>query len=454
MSLDRRGGVSSPVTGIEDLIAWMRGHERPESEWKVGLEHEKMGLVAGTCDPVAYDGPGGVARLLRGFARFGYSPFEEGERVIASQHSGLTVSIEPGGQLELSGRPFKELHLIAAELDRHLEKCHTLTAELGIELLAVGYRPWGTPASACWMPKERYRVMRPFLEGRGRHAADMMAMTGSTQVSFDFGSERDLAEKLRVALAVQPAVAALYANSPIVNGSESGWKSFRIEVWNHVDPARCGLLPFVFEEGFELDAYRRYVEWALDVPMIFLRRRGRYLETGGRSFRAFLAGGLEGERPTLTDWEDHLTAVFPEVRVKSVIEVRGADACDRSMTSALAALWKGILYSRESRQQAWAAVAGLRLEERRALMTAAGREGLAARLPGGRSLRELAGELVEAAAAGLRRQRCSGERGDDEQRWLEPLAERVERGRSPADDALEVFRRSGAPALAAHLRIA
>lgn len=454
MSLDRRGGVSPPVTEIGDLIAWMQGQEQPPSEWKVGLEHEKMGLVAGTLDPVAYDGPGGISRLLRGFARFGYSSFEEGQRVIASQHSGLTVSIEPGGQLELSGRPFQDVHAIAAELDRHLSKCLMLTTELGIELLAVGYRPWGTPATAQWMPKQRYRVMRPFLEERGRHAADMMAMTGSTQVSFDFGSQPDLAEKLRVALAVQPAMVALYANSPIVNGRASGWKSYRVEVWNHVDPARCGTLPFVFEEGFESDAYRRYVEWALDVPMIFLRRRGHYLKTGGRTFRTFLTEGLSGERPTLADWEDHLTAVFPEVRVKSVIEVRGADACDRSMTTALAAFWKGILYCRESRQQAWELVKDLSIEERRALMTAAGREGFTARLPAGTTLRELAGELLTIAAAGLCRQHCCGEQGDDERRWLEPLADRVERGRSPADEALEVFNRYGGRALAAHLRIA
>ncbi len=454
MSLDRLTGESPLVTAIGDLVAWFRGHERPPSEWKVGLEHEKIGLVAGTLDPVAYEGPRGIAALLRGFTRFGYEPFEEGGRVIASQHGGLTVSIEPGGQLELSGRPFKDVHVIAAELDRHLRKCQTLAADLGLEFLAAGYRPWGTPATAQWMPKDRYRAMRPFLEARGRHAADMMAMTASTQVSFDFGSERDMAEKLRAALAAQPAVTALYANSPIVNGRVAGWKSFRVEVWNHVDPARCGLLPFVFDEGFEADPYRRYVEWALDVPMIFVRRAGRYLETGGRTFRAFLEGGLEGERPTLADWEDHLTALFPDVRVKGVVEVRGADACDAAMTKALAALWKGILYSRESRERAWDLVKRFSVEERRALMTAAGREGLAARAPDGRSLRELAGELLVAAAAGLCRQHCCGDQGDDERRWLSPLAERIASGRSPADDALDAFLRGGDRALASRLRVA
>ncbi len=454
MSLDRRTGESPLVTGTDDLVAWFRDRERPSYERKVGLEHEKIGLLAGTLDPVPYEGPRGIAALLQGFERFGYESFEEGGRVIAAQHGGLTVSIEPGGQLELSGRPFKDVHVVAAELDRHLRKCRTLAADLGLEFLAVGYRPWGTPATAQWMPKERYRVMRPFLEARGKHAADMMAMTGSIQVSFDFGSERDMAEKLRVALGAQPAVTALYANSPIVNGRETGWKSFRVQVWNHVDPSRCGLLPFAFDEGFEADAYRRYVEWALDVPMIFLRRAGRYLETGGQTFRTFLAEGIEGERPTLADWGDHLTALFPDVRVKGVVEVRGADACDAAMTKALAALWKGILYSRPSRDRAWESVKRFSIEERRALMTAAGREGLAARAPGGRTLRELAGELVEAAAEGLCRQHCCGEQGDDERRWLAPLAERVASGRSPADDALDAWLRGGDRALAARLRVA
>jgi glutamate--cysteine ligase len=346
------------------------------------------------------------------------------------------------------------VHVVAAELDRHLAKCRALCEELALELLAVGYRPWGTPSSAAWMPKSRYLVMRPFLAARGARAEDMMSMTASVQVSYDFGSERDLAEKLRAALAAQPAVVALYANSPVVNGRDSGWKSFRTAVWEEVDPARSGMLAFAFDPGFEDDAYHRYVEWALDVPMIFVRRGGRYLETGGRTFREFLETGLYGERPTLGDWEDHLTTLFPEVRVKGVVEVRGADACDAAMTKALAALWKGILYDREARGEALQLFGGRDGPARRALMIAAGREGLAARLAGGPALREVAAELVEIAARGLCRQRCCGEKGQDGRVWLEPLRERAASGRSPADDALEAFRRGGPRALAAHLRVA
>jgi len=446
MSLDAHTTSESPrVGGIRDLIGWFSARERPRSEWKVGLEHEKIPLLAGTLDPVPYQGPRGIAAALRAFGRFGYDAYEEHGRVIAAQKRGLTVSIEPGGQLELSGRPFQDVHVVAAELDRHLDKCRAVAEQLGLELLATGYRPWGTPATAEWMPKDRYVIMRPFLAARGRHAEDMMSMTASAQVSFDFGSERDMAEKLCAALAVQPVVVALYANAPVVDGRECGWKSFRTAVWEDVDRARSGLLAFAFE---------RYVEWALDVPMIFLRRDDRYLETGGATFRAFLERGLHGTWPTLSDWEDHLTTLFPEVRVKSVVEVRAADACDPAMTKALAALWKGILYDREARTEALALVGGLTVRERWALGLVAGRLGLGAELPNGRPLRAVASELMGIAARGLCRQRCCGEKGQDERVWLDPLRARAESGRSPADEALEAFRRGGPRALAAHLRIA
>ncbi len=454
MSLDAVMNERPPVRGMDDLVAWFTQRERPRDGWKVGLEHEKLAVAAGTIDPLPYDGERGIAAVLRGFSRFGYEPFEEDGRIIASQKSGLTVSIEPGGQLELSGRPFADVHVVAAELDRHHEKCREIAADLGVEFLAAGYRPWGTPDTVPWMPKNRYRVMRPFLSARGRLAPDMMAMTGSAQASFDFSDPQDMAEKLRVALAIQPAVTALFANSPIVNGRPSGWKSYRVAVWEETDPARSGLLGFALEPGFEEDPYRRYVEWALDVPMIFLRREGRYLDPGGRTFRALLAGELPGQRATLGDWEDHLTTLFPEVRVKGVVEVRGADACDAPMTKALIAFWKGILYDRAARARGWEEVRRLAPAERRALMVAAGREGLEAALPDGRTLAELAAALLDAAADGLCRQHCCGNRGEDERVWLAPLRERAASGRSPADEALDAFRRGGDRALAEHLRVA
>jgi glutamate--cysteine ligase len=454
VSLDARNGAAPPVRGVGDLQRWFAERERPRARWKVGLEHEKLGVAAGGVEPLPYEGARGISAVLRAFARRGYAPFEEGGEIIASQCGQLTISIEPGGQLELSGSPFADVHVVAAELDRHFQECREIGRELGVAFLAAGYRPWGTPESNPWMPKKRYLVMRPFLSARGRLAPDMMAMTGSGQVSYDFSSPRDMAEKLRVALAVQPAVTALLANSPIVNGRESGWKSYRVKVWEETDPARCGLLPFAFEPAFLEDPYRRYAEWALDVPMIFLRRRGEYLDTGGRTFRAFLAEGLGGERATLSDWEDHLTTVFPEVRVKGVVEVRAADACDLEHTRALVAFWKGILYDGAAREHAWDAVRSLTLPQRREFMHAAGQEGLSARLPDGRTLAQLARELLDASARGLCRQHCCGKRGEDERVWLEPLRARAESGRSPADDALDAFRRGGDAALAAQLRVA
>jgi glutamate--cysteine ligase len=454
MSLDAKIGESPEVRGVGELVDWFRARERPRDEWKVGLEHEKLAVRAGTLEPLPFEGPDGVEAVLRAFERFGYAPFVEDGHVIAAQKRGLTVSIEPGGQLELSGRPFADVHVVSAELDRHLEKCRAIAAELGIAFLATGYRPWGRPATVPWMPKRRYDVMRPFLAARGRLAEDMMAMTGATQASFDFSSERDLAEKLRLAFAIQPAITALFANSPIVDGRESGWLSYRVKVWEETDPARCGIPGFVFAPGLEEDAYRRWVEWALDVPMVFLRRGGRYLDTGGATFRAFLAEGVAGERPRLSDWEDHLSTIFTDVRVKGVVEVRGADAVDPPMVRALLALWKGILYDRDSRDWAWDQVKRWTLEERRRLASATGREALRARTPDGRTLGELAGVLVDAAKLGLCRQHCCGERGEDERIWLAPLEARVASGRSPAEEALEAFRRGGDRALAAHLRCA
>jgi len=454
MSLDARVHESPPVGGEAELASWFQARERPRPDWKVGLEHEKIPLLAGTLDPVPYHGPRGIGAALSAFSQFGYEPFLEDGSVIAAQKSGLTVSIEPGGQVELSGRPFADVHVVAEELSRHLEKCREVATALGLEMLAVGYRPWGTPRTVPWMPKNRYTVMRPFLAARGRLAEDMMAMTGSTQASFDFSGERDMAEKLRVALAAQPALTALSANSPVVDGREVGWKSYRVAVWEEVDVARSGLLAFAFEPGFEERAYQAYAAWALDVPMVFLRRHGRYLETGGATFRRFLAEGLHGERPTLLDWEDHLSTLFPEVRVKGVVEVRGTDACDAGMTRALLAFWKGILYDRQARDWAWDAVKRFTVPQRRALMVAAGREGLQGRTPDGRTLAALAGTLLDAAEGGLCRQNACGEKGEDERKFLAPLRARAESGRCPADDALDAFRAGGPRALAEHLRCA
>ncbi len=454
MSLDRPSELSPPVHELDDLVAWFRAREKPAQAWRVGLEHEKVLIHLGSTAPVAYQGPRGVEAVLRRFVLLGFKAVEDDGRIIAAQDGGLTVSIEPGGQLELSGRPFSDLQALAAEVDQHHRTCAMVAAELGLQFLAVGYRPWGTPRTVAWMPKTRYQVMRPFLSRRGLLAEDMMAMTGSGQASFDFGSEADAGEKLRLGLAIQPVVTALFANSPILNGAPWGGLSFRVQVWEQTDPARCGVPRFAFEEGFVEEAYRRYAEWALDVSMVFVRRGHRYLDPGGLTFRAFLRSGFQGERPTLADWEDHLTCLFPDARLKGVVEMRGADACDAGMSKGLAAFWKGLLYDDGARSAAWEEVRRLGLEERRRLMGDAGRLGLAASVPGGGTLRELAGRLLALSAEGLARQQPGAMGQDDERRWLEPLRARAESGRSPAHEALEAFQRGGDQALMARLRCA
>jgi glutamate--cysteine ligase len=453
MSLDNRPEAREPMRSAEDAAAWFRGRERPVEAWKVGIEHEKIGLLAGTTEPIPYEGPQGIATLLESLARFGYTPFLEDGRPIAATREGITISLEPGGQLELSGRPFKDVHVVAAEFDRHIEELKTLSSDMGLTFLAAGYRPWGTPASMPWMPKARYGVMRPFLKSVGRYAEDMMAMTATVQASFDWGSEADLADKVTVALLVQPALAALYANSPIVRGAPSGWQSYRLNVWTDVGGPRCGAA-YALAPDFAERPIRRYAEWALDLPMIFVRRGPKYLPAGGMTFRDFIARGLEGETATVQDWEDHLTTLFPPIRVKGVIEVRAADSSDAAMTKALPAFWKGILYCRIARGEARELLKELTVEDALASMGQAARLGLRGKVADGRSLAELATELVAIASRGLCRQDACGEAGEDERVWLEPLAGRAASGRTPADESLEAFASGGEAALVEKLRIA
>jgi glutamate--cysteine ligase len=361
--------------------------------------------------------------------RFGYEPFLESGRPIAATCGSLSISLEPGGQLELSGRPFKCAHECARELRRHLALTRALGAELGQQWLGVGYRPFGTVADAQWMPKGRYGRMREHLSRTGRLALDMMTMTATVQANFDYRDEADMAFKVRAATSISSLVAALFANSPIVQGKESGYLSFRTQVWREMDPARCGLLEAAYRPNF---GYHAYAEWALDVPMIFVRRNGTYRDPRGLTFRGFLAEGLEGERASMSDWEDHLTTLFPEVRLKKVIEVRGADGGTYEMCAALPALWKGLLYDRDALAAAEALI-DLPFAERVAFQESVAREALAARANGHRAL-DLCRELVSFAAAGLKRQTSCGA---DEQPFLDPLRELIEEGRCPAERALQ-----------------
>lgn len=427
MSLDKPQ-QAEPVSGIDALVAFFRGAEKPRERFRVGMEHEKVGVLTGTVEPIPYAGERGIGELLRRLQRFDYQPHLENDQPIAAMQGDLGITLEPGGQLELSGRPFCCSHDLDKELRRHVAVIHALGAELGQSWLGVGYRPFGNVADAQWMPKGRYKRMRTYLSQQGALALDMMTMTGTVQANFDFSDEADMARKLRVGNSISPLVTALFANSPLREGKECGYLSFRTEVWRQVNPARCGLLEAAFRPDF---GYRAYAEWALDVPMIFLRRGDAYRDPGGATFRRFLAEGLGGERATLSDWEDHLSTLFPEIRLKKVIEVRGADAGTVDMCAALPALWKGIFYTPDALAAADRLIQAS-FAERQALVQDVSRQALRAKVAG-QTVLDLARELVAISTTGLRSQPSCG---PDEARFLDPLRQILEDGRSPAAVAL------------------
>lgn len=423
MSLDVAAASTEVVTSSAQLVALLRAAETSRDRFRIGLEHEKILVDKTTLGPVPYDGPRGIRAVLERLGRFGLAPFLEDGHPIAMSRDGLLVSLEPGGQTELSGRPSTSIAAIHAENAHHIAQVRAIGAELGLVPLGVGYRPFGRLEAMPWMPKRRYLAMRAYLARAGSFGHQMMLMTGSTQASLDWCDEDDLAARVRAAASIASIVGALYANSPIADGADSGYASFRMHVWSEVDRTRCGLLPMFFDGRF---SYRRYVEWALDVPVIFVRRGGQYLDAGGRTFRDLVRKGLDGGFPTVADWDDHMTTVFTEVRVKRVLEVRSADAGDLALSAALPALLKGLLYDRDGMAACVSATRRLRFEQRVALHEEAARHGLAARAGRARLL-DLARDLVGAARAGLRRQDPS------ETRFLEPLEEISSSGRTRAD---------------------
>ena len=430
--------LARPLTRREQLVDFVRAGEKPRERWRVGTEYEKLGIYLDTLEPVPYEGPRGIRALFEALREsHGYGFLMEADRPVGLERQGASVTLEPGGQLELSGAPLATLHETAREFDDHLVSLKRVSEPLGIAWLGLGMQPFVPAARAPRIPRQRYAIMREYLGARDELGLDMMHLTAGIQASFDFGDEADLARKLRVALAASPVQTALWANSGFSEGKENGFASRRAYVWRRTDPDRCGLLPFAFEPGFaEGGAYERYVDWALDVPMFFVIRDGRHVPLRGRPFRDYFERGLDGRPPTLADWNLHLTTLFPEARVKRVLEVRGADAVPARLACALPAFWKGLLYDDGAldaafgRLEGWdhAAVDRLHLEVSRA--------GLSAGAPGG-PLLEVARELVELSAAGLRRQRATDAAGRDESIFLEPLYEIVERGTAPGRELLD-----------------
>ncbi|HEX4762079.1 MAG TPA: glutamate--cysteine ligase [Sphingomicrobium sp.] len=433
-------GESPPIESREDLLAVFEGGEKPPDRWRIGTEHEKFVYRITDHRAPSYEEPGGIRDLLIGLTEYGWSPVEENGNVIALTGPDGTISLEPAGQFELSGAPLENLHQTCSEAARHLDQCKSVGERLGLGFLGLGMWPDKARAELPVMPKGRYAVMIRYMPTVGNLGLDMMLRTCTIQVNLDYKSESDMVRKFRVGLALQPVATALFANSPFTEGKPNGYKSFRSRIWEDTDPDRTGMLPFVFEEGF---GYERYCDYALDVPMYFVYRDGKYIDVAGRSFRDFLRGELPeipGEKPRLTDWTDHLSTAFPEVRLKSFLEMRGADGGRWSRICALPALWVGLLYDDEALEEAWALVEHWSLQERERLRHEVPKLALEARTPDGRSMRDFAGEVLEVASAGLSRRGFLNSAGDNEGGFLDPLRDVVATGMTPADRLLAKYR--------------
>jgi glutamate--cysteine ligase len=432
-------GDSPLIESRDDLLSVFAGGEKAAQQWRIGTEHEKFVYRTDDHRAPSWDEAGGIRDLLTGLTEFGWQPIEENGKVIALSGADGTISLEPAGQFELSGAPLENLHQSCAESGRHLEQCKTVGDRLGLGFLGVGMWPDKTRSELPVMPKGRYAVMLNYMPKVGSLGLDMMLRTCTIQVNLDYSSEADMVKKFRVGLALQPVATALFANSPFTEGKPNGYKSFRSHIWEDTDPDRTGMLPFVFEDGF---GYERYCDYALDVPMYFAYRDGEYIDVAGESFRDFLEGKLPqlpGEKPTITDWTDHLSTAFPEVRLKSFLEMRGADGGRWGRICGLPALWVGLLYDTQALDEAWQLAKDWSIEEREKLRHDVPRLALDAATPDGRNMRELAGDVLDIAAAGLTRRKRLNSAGDNEGGFLDPLREVVTTGITPADRLLHKY---------------
>ncbi len=439
MSIPQSGGGT--IERYEQLAEYLEAGCKPREDWRIGTEHEKFGYCRDTLKPIPYEGERSVKAMLEGLRdRFGWAPVEETGNIIGLTKDGANISLEPGGQLELSGAPLETIHQTCDEVNLHLDEVRTIAREIGIRFIGLGAAPHWTHEDMPMMPKGRYRLMTDYMGRVGTHGTQMMYRTCTVQVNLDFASEADMVQKLRVALALQPVATALFANSPFFEGSLNGHKSWRSRIWRDLDADRTGMLPFAFEDGM---GFERWVDYALDVPMYFVYRDGKYLDALGQSFRDFLKGELQalpGEMPTLSDWADHLTTIFPEARVKKYIEMRGADGGPWRRLCALPAFWVGLMYDQSALDAAWDLVKGWDAETREALRVAASVDGLAAEA-GGIAMRDLAARTVEIAEAGLKARGCEGANGllPDETHFLNALKETLETGETPADELIRRF---------------
>ena len=428
-----------PIESRNDLLAPFTGGEKPKQDWRIGTEHEKFVYRRDDHQAPSYDEPGGIRDLLMAMTQYGWEPVVENGNVIALAGPDGNVSLEPAGQLELSGAPLEHLHQTCAEAGRHLNQVKAVGETLGVGFLGLGMWPDKTRAELPVMPKGRYAIMLNHMPRVGSLGLDMMLRTCTIQVNLDYSSEADMAQKFRVGLALQPLATALFANSPFAEGKPNGFLSYRSHIWSDTDAARTGMLPFVFEDGF---GYERYAEYALDVPMYFVFREGRYIDAAGLSFRDFMEGelsALPGEKPRLSDWNDHLSTAFPEVRLKSFLEMRGADGGPWSRICALPALWVGLLYDQGALDAAWDEVRHWTIEERQLLRDSVPKLGLKAPVPGEGTLQQLGKRILDIAEAGLNARARLNAAGDNESGFIDPLREIIAGGRTPAEMLLERY---------------
>ncbi|MEL7031562.1 MAG: glutamate--cysteine ligase [Pseudomonadota bacterium] len=428
------------ISGKAELVEWFEAGSKPKADWRIGTEHEKFGFTWSDLKPLPYEGTSSIRAMLEGLRdQFGWTPIEENGYLIGLKKGGASVSLEPGGQFELSGAPLEHIHETCNEVGQHLAEVRKIADPLDIGFIGLGASPIWSMDETPIMPKGRYKIMRAYMEKVGRLGRQMMFRTCTVQSNLDYGSEADMVKKFRVSLALQPLGTALFANSPFLEGRPNGFLSYRSQIWTDTDPDRTGMLPFVFEGGF---GFERYVDYALDVPMYFVRRGGEYLDASGLSFRDFMAGELPilpGERPAIDDFEDHLSTIFPEVRLKRFLEMRGSDSGPWSRLCAFSAFWTGLLYDDVALDAAWDLVKDWTDGEREALRQSVRTIGLNAPVPGGRTLQDFGKEVMNISRAGLRARAKLSVSGDDETGFLQELDRTLDSGLTPAEELLSLY---------------
>ena len=430
-------GSSETITNRQQLVQYFASAGKPKDKWLIGVEHEKFPYRLSDLSWPSYDGPNGLRDLMQGMQAYGWEPIIEAGNVIGLTRGKSAVTFEPGGQIELAGSPLATLHETGAELDQHLREVCEVGDRLGIGFLGLGFHPTIQREDVPWMPKGRYKIMREYMPKVGGHGLDMMLRTCTVQVNLDFANESDMVKKYRLSLAVQPIATALFASSPFTEGKPNGFNSYRMQMWQDTDPARSGAPEFAFESGF---GYERYTDYALDVPMYFVYRDNQYIDCAGQSFRDFLQGklpALMGELPTITDWANHLTTCFPDVRLKKIIEMRGADEGNFAMMQALPAFWVGLLYDDAVMDAAWDVVKHWTSTDRKQLRLDVLRHGLRAEVQG-RTVADIAKDFLDLSRRGLSH-RNHTVNGRDETHYLDCLFTIVEKKQNRADELLKMF---------------